>query len=149
MNKFTGGIERVFAPIRSQDADNPFLISLLHHNVRLFEQVSQLSPDNWNIDVHFVRVTGDLDEAGLPSPEGPHRDGFDYIALHHIKRNNILGGVTTIYDPEGGFLEEFEMRHPLDTLYAQDNRILHHVSPIHGACGQGYRDVLLTSYNLS
>lgn len=123
-------------------------MSLLHHNVRLFEQVSQLGPSDWNIEVHFVRVTGDPDEAGLPSPEGPHRDGFDYIALHHMKRDNVCGGVTTIYGREGEFLEEFEMRHTLDTLYAQDDRILHDVSPVHGARGRGYRDVLLTSYNL-
>lgn len=148
VNNFAGGVRRKFASLEPQDANNPFLLSLLYHNVWLFEQVLRRGPSHWNLDVHFVRVTGKPGEVGLPSPEGPHRDGFDYIALHHVRRKNISGGVTTIYNTHGELVKQLEMREPLDTLYAQDDRILHDVSPIRGIDSPGCRDMILTSYNL-
>jgi hypothetical protein len=148
VNKFAGGIRRTFAQLEPRDAANVSLLSLLCHNASLFEAVLGRNPSTWEINVHFVRVMGDPGSAGLPSPEGPHRDGFDFIALHHIARENISGGVTTIFSDSGKVLEQYEMRQLLDTLYAQDSRVLHDVSPIWGISGQGHRDMLLTSYCL-
>ncbi|MFG1885714.1 2OG-Fe dioxygenase family protein [Micromonospora sp. NPDC049102] len=39
-----------------------------------------------------------------PSPEGVHRDGFDFIALHHIGRQGVTGGTTSPYDHDGSLV---------------------------------------------
>lgn len=79
-----------------------------------------------------------------------HRDGFDYISLHLIGRSGVTGGRSIICDPAERPLARPLLAAPLDSLYADDRRILHGTEPVRldPAAGRayGYRDMLLTSY---
>ncbi|MFF5448564.1 2OG-Fe dioxygenase family protein [Streptomyces sp. NPDC012888] len=153
VNPFAGGSPRWFAPAGPEVRDNPFLHRLLLHGASVFSGLAGAEPGrglDWEIDVHLVRIRARAEEHGLPSPEGVHRDGFDYIALHLIGRTGVTGGRSIVCDPEGRELERPLLAAPMDSLYADDRRILHGTEPVlvDPAAGRtaGYRDMLLTSY---
>ncbi|PZT70860.1 hypothetical protein DN402_06040 [Streptomyces sp. SW4] len=148
VNPFAGGVPRYFAPVTPEVRDNPFLHALLLRSLREFGQ--GLGPCDWEVDVHLVRIRALADEAGLPSPEGVHRDGFEFISLHLMDRRRVLGGRSIICAADGTPLEEPLLADPMDSLYADDRRILHGTEPVRldpAADGpEGHRDMLLTSY---
>ncbi|MFD9572819.1 2OG-Fe dioxygenase family protein [Streptomyces sp. NPDC059982] len=140
---------RDFAPFRAREAGNPFFRVLVHHNAATFDRCAGQAPPSWEVDAHLIRVTARAGARGEPSPEGRHRDGFDYIALHHVGRANVTGGRTTLYTAEDGPpLATTTFSLPLDSLYAQDARILHDVTPVSVAvpAAHGHRDMLLMSF---
>jgi hypothetical protein len=148
VNPFAGGMPRHFAPVPPAVRDNPFLHALLLRSVRVFADGS--APCDWEVDVHLVRIRALADEIGLPSPEGVHRDGFDFISLHLMDRRRVLGGRSIICAADGTPIENPLLAEPMDSLYADDHRILHGTEPVRldPATGapEGHRDMLLTSY---
>ncbi|MGR4884263.1 2OG-Fe dioxygenase family protein [Streptomyces sp. LARHCF249] len=153
VNPFAGGSPRLFAPVTGAVRVNPFLHRLLLHGVGVFSELDGAEPGrtlDWEVDVHLVRIRASAREQGLPSPEGVHRDGFDYISLHLIGRAGVTGGRSIICDPSQRPLARPLLAAPLDSLYADDRRILHGTEPVRldPASGRpyGYRDMLLTSY---
>jgi hypothetical protein len=56
-------------------------------------------PDaDWHIECHQFRIEARSDAAGLPTPEGVHRDGVDYVLVMLVSRVNIESGTTTVHD---------------------------------------------------
>ncbi|MER5954967.1 2OG-Fe dioxygenase family protein [Streptomyces sp. NPDC001893] len=148
-NPLIGGKVREFAPFREHEADNRFFRALVHHNAATFDQCARQAPPFWEVDAHLIRVTATADTQGRPSPEGRHRDGFDYITLHHVGRENVTGGRTTLYaGADGPPIAATTFCSPLDSLYADDARILHDVTPVSVAApaAYGHRDMLLMSF---
>jgi hypothetical protein len=150
-NPLIGGAVRHLAPFGDAHATDPFFVALVRHNAAVFDACAgRAAPPGWEVDAHLVRVTARPGSPGRPSPEGRHRDGFDFIALHHIRRVNVTGGVTTVHatQPDAPPLAERLFTAPLDSLYARDARILHDVSPVGQGPqpGPGHRDMLLMSF---
>ncbi|WP_327338452.1 2OG-Fe dioxygenase family protein [Streptomyces sp. NBC_01324] len=147
-NPLVGDRVRRFPPLLASQANDPFLRALILRDAEVFDICAGGRPTHWEVDVHMIRVTADRNALGQPSPEGRHRDGFDYIALHHMGRENVTGGVTEIYDPAGHGLTRHMFTRRLDSMYADDTRILHDVTPLApGPNGPtGHRDMLLTSF---
>jgi hypothetical protein len=147
-NPLIGGKVRRFDPFSDEQADNAFLHSIIRRNAEIFGACAATVPTTWEIDAHLIRVTAGTGTVGHPSPEGRHRDGFDYIALHHIGRENVTGGCTEIYDHGGVLLARRVLTGRLDSVYADDARILHDVTAVGlGPDGStGRRDMLLMSF---
>lgn len=148
-NPLIGGRVREFAPFRDHEAGNPFFRALVRHNAGTFDRCAGQAPPSWEVDTHLIRVSARAGTRGRPSPEGRHRDGFDYIALHHIGRENVTGGRTILYaGADGPPIAAATFRSPLDSLYAEDARVLHDVTPVAVATptGSGHRDMLLMSF---
>lgn len=148
VNPLVGGIVRRFDPFADEQADNLFLHSIIRCNAEVFGACSRTVPAAWEIDAHQIRVTAGVGTVGRPSPEGRHRDGFDFIALHHVARENVTGGRTEIFDNDGVLLTRRVLRNRLDSVYADDARVLHDVTPVAlGPDGPvGHRDMLLMSF---
>ncbi|WP_330461999.1 2OG-Fe dioxygenase family protein [Streptomyces sp. NBC_00820] len=147
-NPLTGGMVRHFAPLLDDQAENRFLRGLVRANAEIFGRCARTVPEVWSVEVHVIRVVTSGGTATLPSPEGRHRDGFDYIALHHMDRENVVGGASEVYDPGGSLLVRRTYTARLDSLYADDARVLHDVTPVLPRDDglPGHRDMLLTSY---
>ena len=97
----------------------------------------------------MVRVIAASDEQVAPAPEGRHRDGHSYIAMHLIGRRNCTGGVSRVYQgraPQPCLVTT--MLEPLDTVVIDDRRVEHEVSPIQSTLGRGERDILLVDIDL-
>ncbi|MFG1723193.1 2OG-Fe dioxygenase family protein [Micromonospora chalcea] len=146
LNAFAGGIPRTFAPLGPALAHNPYLHALLHVNMGQVAAAVSPTPPQWQVDVHLVRIVSDRGTPGKPSPEGPHRDGFNHISIHLIGLTGVdSGGVTEVFDHSGAPVLRTRLTRPGDAIYLNDERFRHDVSPI-DAAARGSRDVILCSY---
>jgi hypothetical protein len=143
-NSYAGGITRDFAPLRTDTVNNPFLHALVCSTFACLPVAGNRQDATWEVRIHQIRIVASLDEPGLPAPEGVHQDGTDFLTLHLVRRHNIVGGETTIYDLERRPIQRYTMRETLDSLILEDSRIMHGVTPVYPASGRtlGTRDLL-------
>ncbi len=149
LNTYAGGIERHFAPLRESAVDNRFLEELIRFDFVQLPIDDERAQKIWRVDVHFFRVVGQADAAGEPSPEGIHRDGEEFGAIHLIQRKNVAGGVNSVYDTDGQLIASLILEDPLDSLILWDPHTLHAVTPIRPEVGgePAIRDTLIMGFD--
>lgn len=149
-NRLNGGIERWFEPIRTETAQSSPFVAIVQTVTRLFEQLTPAEERAlvWRMEAHQFRITASAAEAGLPTPEGLHRDGVDWVCIVLIRRQNIIGGDSYIASPEGQVLSHAKLSGPLDTLLIDDQRVLHGVTAITPVdqSFNGIRDTLVLTF---
>jgi hypothetical protein len=145
-NRLNGGIARHFEPIEVGMLRSHSLLSIVTAGCEVFGRLAPYS--EWHIEVHQFRIEAEAATSGLPTPEGRHRDGVSFAMMLMIKRINIAGGVTGVYDPEGELRAQITLSDPFDMLIVNDERIQHEVTPIsQAATGRpGLRDVLVMTF---
>lgn len=146
-NPLHGGIERWFAPIAPAIGEGPCLLAILGFCNALFSSLAQVSSP-WHVEVHQFRIEARANEAGLPTPEGLHRDGVDFVLVLLVRRENIVSGTTTIHDLERRQLGDFTLTDPLDAALVDDRRVYHGVTPVEplDPSAPAYRDVLVVTF---
>lgn len=146
-NALNGGIERWFEPIKDEQAESQSMKTILSFCHALF---SKLSSDvkQWLIEVHQFRIEAAADTPGLPTPEGMHRDGVDYVLVLLIKRCNIASGTTVIGSLDGSVSSSFTLIEPFDAALVDDARVYHGVTPVEPLVSDlpAYRDVLVVTF---
>jgi hypothetical protein len=145
-NTLFGGIERWFEPLAAEIGGGPTLRTIIRFCVRFF---GPLTPDvlRWHVEVHQFRIEARRDLPGQPTPEGVHRDGVDFVLVLLVRRENIVSGVTTMYDLDGKPLGAFTLTEPFDATLVDDNRVAHGVTPVAplDPTRPGFRDVLVVT----
>lgn len=146
-NSLNGGIERWFEPLSDDVAVGQCLQTILKF---CHDRFRSLSPDvmNWHVEVHQFRIEATLSEQGLPTPEGMHRDGVDYVLVLLVARSNIARGTTLIAGLDRQRLGSFTLTDPLDAALVDDKRVFHGVTavePVDHAL-PAYRDVLVVTF---
>jgi len=143
-NPYAGGIAREFAPLLPATVHNPFLHALVRSTFACLPLASDRQGQAWEVRIHQIRIVASAEEPGLPAPEGTHQDGTDFLTLHLVRRHNIAGGESSIYDLNRQPMDRYTMRASLDSLILEDPRIMHGVTPVHSADGRtlGTRDIL-------
>jgi hypothetical protein len=144
-NALNGGIARWFEPITA--GDDPALRTILRFCQRLFGSLMS-SPVRWHVEVHQFRIEARQDMHGLPTPEGRHRDGVDYVLVLLINRRNIGSGTTTIHALDGRTLGAFTLTEPFDAALVDDARVFHGVTPVEPVDPglPAFRDVLVVTF---
>jgi hypothetical protein len=145
-NPLVGGIERWFEPIRPEVIAGPTFHRVLGFCLQLF---GGLSPGaDWHIECHQFRIEARPGAVGLPTPEGVHRDGVDYVLVLLVNRTNIESGTTTVHGPDGRTLGSFTLSAPLDAALVDDARVQHGVTAVHPIDPRrgAYRDVLVVTF---
>jgi hypothetical protein len=149
-NPLHGGIERWFEPVRPEIAEGPSLTTILGFCRALF---GGLAPEirAWHIELHQFRIEARPGEAGLPTPEGMHRDGVDYVLVLLVRRRNIKSGTTTIHGLDRTLLGSFTLTDPFDAALVHDARVYHGVTPVEplDPAAPAYRDVLVVTFRRS
>jgi len=149
-NILNGGVERCFAPIQGDVAEGALMQELMRMCGRVFDGISPNSERSspWHTEVHQFRIEAGVEESGLPTPEGMHRDGVDWVCIVLIDRQNVASGVTKIIDKDSGSMSQFTLTNPLDAVFLDDMRVHHAVTPISRLdSGQhGFRDVLVLTF---
>ena len=149
INEYAGGIKRRFAPLSEDAFQNPFVLELIKANFRHFPIDENRKKLSWIVDVHQVRILGRHEELGEATPEGIHHDGEEFISVHLIKRENVKGGLSGIYNNDRKLIESLTLNDPLDSILMWNPFVMHGVNPIqpenpdHAAI----RDTLLFGYN--
>lgn len=146
-NPLNGGVERWFAPIEEGVADGAALHAVLRLATALFQPLSPTVPA-WKVEVHQFRIEATPDMAGLPTPEGVHRDGVDWVLVLLIHRHNIAAGTTTIHGLQRELLGEFTLTAPGDVALVNDHRCFHGVTAVHplDPTQAAFRDVLVVTF---
>ncbi|WP_330343245.1 2OG-Fe dioxygenase family protein [Streptomyces sp. NBC_00557] len=146
VNTYAGGIERRFGPLGKPVRE--FAEELVRdRGVRKL-----IGSDDFVIGCHQIRIVAGDGQVGLPAPEGFHRDGFDGVAVTVVAAENVSGGISLVRegDAEGDLLLDRVMA-PGETLYLDDRRVVHYVSPITpkfpGAIA--HRDVVVVTFDLT
>jgi hypothetical protein len=143
-NPYAGGIPRTFAPLLPSTVGNPFLHALVRATFACLPLDGDRLRNAWEVRIHQVRIVASPGKPALPAPEGIHQDGTDFLTLHLVRRRNVVGGETTIYDLQRRPIQHHTMLETLDSFILQDPRIMHGVTPVHSADGlrPGTRDLL-------
>ena len=89
-NPLNGGIERWFMPIADSVAGNGFARGMLGICTTLFDSVAkpELTVSSWHVEMHQFRIEASPCGTGMPTPEGPHRDGVDWVCVMLVNRTN-------------------------------------------------------------
>ena len=148
-NPLNGGVARYFAPILDDLHHSATLAALLEFGNQVFTQITGNHP--WHIELHQFRIEARDGKQGLPTPEGVHRDGVDFVIVVMIKRVNIDSGATTIFDQDNQLVGEFMLRESFDLVLVNDRQLYHGVTPITplDPLKEAYRDVLVITFKAS
>ncbi len=149
-NALNGGIDRWFTPVDAAIGAHPALAALLAACSTTFAAAAGTPAQavSWLVEMHQFRIEADPRHAGLPTPEGMHRDGVDWVAVTLVDRVNVAGGVTAVADESGRTLGSFTLETPLDTVLLDDRRVWHGVTPVHplDPAAPAHRDVLVLTF---
>lgn len=147
-NALNGGVQRWFEPVLDAIADHPTTRAVIDAGLALFHPITADPPASWHVELHQFRIEALAGEAGLPTPEGAHRDGVDWVIVMLVDRINVESGVTDIFTPDGASLGAFTLTAPGDAVFLDDHRVLHGVTPIRPGdpARPALRDVLVVTY---
>jgi len=147
VNPLTGGYDRWFAPLGEHLVGSRVFRNALRRALDIVERLGSPAARAWSIEAHQFRIEATSGQAGLPTPEGPHRDGRDWVFIMVVARHNVDGGETRLHD-EHGLVRWSRRLAPGECLLIDDRRFLHSTSPINprefGAAAQ--RDVLVLTF---
>ena len=144
-NRLVGGIERWFEPILPEILGGATMQRILGFCLRLYGPLRPAS--SWHIECHQFRIEARRDAVGLPTPEGVHRDGVDYVLVLLVNRTNIASGTTTVHALDGTTLGDFTLATPFDSALVDDSRVMHGVTAVQPLDPErpAYRDVLVVT----
>lgn len=141
-NPVAGGIRREYGPIVSDFSD---VIRLATNAISLDASIP------WQINVHQIRIFVKKGEVeGVVVPEGPHKDGHEFVFIGVYDRHNVTGAEMTLRPDDAK-----ETPFLATTLSAgqgvvlDDMNLWHYVSDIEAIDDEqaAYRDTLIVSYS--
>jgi hypothetical protein len=146
-NTLFGGVERWFEPVLPAVGEAPGMQTVLAFCASVFGGLAQ-SVGRWHIEVHQFRIEARAGEQGLPTPEGVHRDGVDFVLVLLVNRCNIASGTTTVHGLDGGPLGSFTLTDPFDAAFVDDRRVAHGVTAVTpiDPTQPAHRDVLVVTF---
>lgn len=146
-NSLNGGVERWFEPISEASGNSDSLRAILRFCTATFGALAPQVSD-WHVETHQFRIEARTGMQGLPTPEGVHRDGVDYVLVLLVRRHNSASGTTTIHAPDGKNLGSFTLTHPFDATLIDDARVFHGVTAVEplDPTQAAYRDVLVVTF---
>jgi argininosuccinate synthase len=148
INHLNGGIERYYSAISNQIKSNQAFENVLKYFTKKISRIEG-KHKKYLIQIFQNRILTSTSGVGLPTPEGIHRDGVDYVLTLLINRVGIVGGVSSLYKAsDKSILTSIQLENPGDFIFADDNQLLHDVTPLHtnSESAEGYRDVLIAMF---
>jgi hypothetical protein len=148
-NPLNGGVARWFEPIAADVGDGATMRTVLGFCRTVFGSVAVNRA--WHVEVHQFRIEARIGEDSLPTPEGLHRDGVEYVLVLLVQRRNIARGTTSIHGSGGRRLGSFTLTEPLDAALLDDARVSHGVTAVQpiDPSRPAYRDVLVVTFAAS
>ena len=145
-NALNGGIARWFDPVLPGVADGPAFQAILRLCTRLFDGLTPAPA--WHVEAHQFRIEARPGQVGLPTPEGMHQDGVDWVLVLLVGRRNIQSGTTTIHGLDRALLGSFTLEAPMDSALLDDHRVFHGVTAVQplDPAQPAHRDVLVVTF---
>lgn len=115
-------------PFEGHVVRNAFFTGLMEWALRVFTQLEGES--HWKVEALQHRTVATPRAVAPALPPGARREGTTYLLMMLIKRTNVLGGETALYDKTGVELGRLTMLHPMDCVLTNDEQVLHGLTPI-------------------
>ncbi|MGW2633595.1 2OG-Fe dioxygenase family protein [Streptomyces chattanoogensis] len=146
VNSLHGGVDRAFPPLSDSVLESGVLDNLIHFFMARLP--GEFDPATSGVGVHQIRITATHDADGLPAPEGVHEDGHHFVAQALMRRTDVDGGESQIFDRNRRLIYHHTLLEAFESIVIDDRRVFHGVSAIRPANGvrQGIRDMLLIDY---
>ncbi|ARF53516.1 hypothetical protein B1H19_04420 [Streptomyces gilvosporeus] len=146
VNSLHGGVDRAFPPLSDSVLESGVLDTLIHFFMARLP--GEFDPVTSGVGVHQIRITATRDADRLPAPEGVHEDGHHFVAQVLMRRTDIDGGESQIFDRNRRPIYRTTLREAFESIVIDDRRVFHGVSAIRPVDGvrQGIRDMLLIDY---
>lgn len=141
-NALHGGILRLFEPVLEETIVKPAWKKILCQLALIASDLRRNKKIKWCIEAHQFRIDT-LGGIGRPTPEGAHRDGVDFVAVFMVKRQDIKGGETRVFESNGPMGERFTLNEPWSLLLLDDSKVTHESTPIQPLEQNGFRDTLV------
>jgi hypothetical protein len=142
-NTLHGGVFRTFAQIEPAVLGGATMQRIISALGELFATLMQTP--RWHVEAHQFRLDARGGQA-LPTPEGAHRDGVDYVALVMIERADVSGAVTTIYSASGQEIGRTTLTTRWSLMLLDDARVTHATTAIAASGPRAWRDTLVITY---
>ena len=140
-NNYNGNINREYENISTTILNNECFKNIIF----IFNDIvsNEIKQENKFVQIHKIRVYANKDSTNL-IPEGIHQDGYNMIAICCIKRENIKGGVSRIYDIDKNIIYSKELEQG-EMIVINDMKYYHDVTNIElvDSTKSGYRDVIV------
>src|SRR5262249_46511883 len=145
-NPLLGGIKRDYQELESDLTCNDDFKRL----VLDFVKICEIDRNETEIGVHQIRIASTDKMPGRPTPEGVHVDGFDFVGVFCVGRNNIQGGETYLYRERGAESIYRRTLEPGEFLVFDDRKLLHYTSQIEALNSNcGTRDVFILTASVT
>ena len=109
-----------------------------------FYEFCKLCSSHKDIAVHQIRTLASAEQIAQPAPEGIHRDGVDLLGIFCVNRDQIEGGITSLYKAKNESPIVSKILNPGEFLVFNDNQFFHYTSAITAKDSQsGIRDVFV------
>ncbi|MEV0250063.1 2OG-Fe dioxygenase family protein [Nocardia sp. NPDC050712] len=147
VNAVAGGVARAFTIL---DPEHPVTAITARIAATVARQLlaagvldGQATP-NCLVDAHYIRIYA----PGKPCPEGIHRDGLIAGSAHLVRRVNITGADSLLYDLSGREVHKCVLTEPLDSFVFDDAQVMHYTNDIEVSepGSPAFRDVLLIGF---
>ncbi|MCW2412296.1 hypothetical protein M2345_002055 [Sphingobium sp. B8D3D] len=147
-NPLNGGVERWFAPMADGQATSALLRDLMRNTAARISQASGCEEHAWMVEAHQFRIEALPDLPGLPTPEGMHQDGRDWVLILLVGGSNYSGGTTRVETVSGACLLEHRLAHAGEALLLDDGEVRHGTTPIQSEVGDlpAWRDTLVLTF---
>jgi hypothetical protein len=158
-NAYLKSLPREFGPPPHQPEQDPVDISILQIIIGII-QARAVRQESYLLGYHQFRITTDAEMFGLPTKEGVHQDGAEFVFIMYVDGENLTlnSGESRVYDldqPNGQIVDEsaaashrlfqHSMRKPFEFLMLDDRRVKHDNLPVEqlDASLPATRDVLV------
>ncbi|WP_032112941.1 2OG-Fe dioxygenase family protein [Candidatus Paracaedibacter symbiosus] len=141
LNQYVGGISRHFVPVPASIREDICQKIIMN-------AYAQLPASDYKVGVHQIRIFSDTLNQGIPTPEGIHQDGFDFVAVACINTRNVSGGVSVLFDAKDHARIVFEgILTPGTQIVFSDKDFAHYTSNVTPKIpGVAFRDVIVTTF---
>ncbi len=145
-NPLNGGVERWFAPIAEEQTGSPLFQALALATASLIAEAN--APCSWTVEAHQFRIEALAGQPGLPTPEGMHHDGRDWVLILLVGGSDYTGGASRVEDPFGNCVLDHRLTRPGEALLVNDREVRHGTTPIEAAVSgcPAWRDTLVLTF---
>ncbi|WP_051768213.1 2OG-Fe dioxygenase family protein [Sphingobium sp. DC-2] len=147
-NPLNGGVERWFAPMDEDPAGSRLFQALVWSTASLIADASRQCPPPWTVEAHQFRIEALSGQPGLPTPEGMHHDGRDWVLIPLVGGSDYAGGESRVEDAFGACILEHRLTSPGEALLLDDRTVRHGTTPIESAIpgAPEWRDTLVLTF---
>ncbi|MDR6680225.1 2OG-Fe dioxygenase family protein [Pseudomonas oryzihabitans] len=146
INYLNGGVDRKFHSLTPFVANHELIKEMTSSYALRFYRIT--GERRWRVFIHQVRITAAGGLAGLPTPEGVHKDGVTFSTLLCVKRSsNCVGAENIIYDNNKKSIYECLLSDPGELVIFDDQKVYHSVNKLYSRSDiDATRDMLFLEF---